>query len=200
MTCNVRWGKTAGCTAGKKLLEYPHPRILNDFEALTAWFEIVVSFPNVYRALFCVYVLCTITSFSTPCRFCSSTFSRNGPILDSHICRLCWLSVGWGGGATKSKTENDRAWAPFVLRQDQISISHRVWNTFAWLWLRLQIRYFHPSWTLRGVGSFYWLVNCPAVDEIFRDWPIKTLPNQNQQYQVNSLPSFHERIVMSQAI
>ena len=148
-------------------------------------------------------ILClrsTITSFSTPCRFCSSTFSRNGPILDSHICRLCWLSVGWGGGATKSKTENDRAWAPFVLRQDQISISHRVWNTFAWLWLRLQIRYFHPSWTLRGVGSFYRLVNCPAVDEIFRDWPIKTLPNQNQQYQVNSLPSFHERVVMSHAI
>ena len=61
-------------------------------------------------------------------------------------------------------------------------------------------RYFHPSWTLRGVGSFYRLVNCPAVDEIFRDWPIKTLPNRNQQYQVNSLPSFHERVVMSHAI
>ena len=197
MTCNVRWGKTAGCTAGKKLLEYPHPRILNDFEALTAWFEIVVSFPNVYRALFCVYVL-QLHPSAHPADFVHPHFLETVP---------SWIhtfadSVGsrWGGGATKSKTENDRAWAPFVLRQDQISISHRVWNTFAWFWLRLQIRYFNPSWTLRGVGSFYRLVNCPAVDEIFRDWPIKTLPNRNQQYQVNSLPSFHERVVMSHAI
>ena len=126
-------------------------------------------------------ILClrsTLISFSTPCRFCSSTFARNGVFLDSHIFRLCWLSVGWGGGATKSKTENDRAWAPFVLRQDQISIS--LLTEFGILlpgsdsgW-----RYFHPSWTLGGVASFYRLVNC------------------QEQYQVNSLPLFYERVVM----